>query len=250
MPKVIQSPFTFDRDQCFKKVKTQSYNSFWDRVTNLASDPFKSASETFQSVNKKCRPITFLATLALSTWFSSAIVRTGIGFLSSGTNPYLCSTWSRFLFDCQNVKTGSLFNWNWSVLSKASFLANGLAGLKILPLFLIFQTGMSYLSSLQKDENEGSAFKFPPENVSARKLGMNIGIGYNFMPTFFQKLFYTISWNTLLYSVLSIPSQIVFSNTEGEEPTTNKTAKIATIIPLIGTFYFGGAYSFIKGYFQ
>ena len=101
-------------------------------VRTFASNRFKSISQSLSSINQKNKAITFLATLALSTWLTSAIVGTGVDFLSNSINPFEvhCSNPSRSLFplfnNCQKVTPGPLFNWNWAILSKEQFLANGL----------------------------------------------------------------------------------------------------------------------------
>ncbi|NGX28398.1 MAG: hypothetical protein K940chlam1_00577 [Candidatus Anoxychlamydiales bacterium] len=239
----------FEKDRYLDTVKIPNFNnSIRDKLTNLVSNPFKSLSDTFNSINKSYRPIIFLATLALSTWATSAVVRTGINFLTSGTNPYLCSTGvTGFLFDCQNVTTSpfsqisSIWSkFNMSLLSKEHFLANGTTGLWGLVIAIPFYISVKLLT-------KGSV-SFPDESVSARQLGKQIGIGWNLTPTFFQKALGFFIRNQLIYGVSDAVSQIPFEDVTLNVPTTDKKIKVTTLIAGLATFYFGGAYDTLKSY--
>lgn len=215
MPRAIV--FRGDVDRYLDKAKIRNHDSIWDRVVNLVSDPFESISNTFNAVNKKYRPITFFATLSLSTWLTSAIVKTGVD---------------------------SLYHWNFSLLSKEAFLANGTAGLWSLPTAIAFYIGMSLL-------NNGTV-SFPDERVSASQIGRRIGMGYYFLrltPPIIQNTLNTILKNQFIFGISDTISQIALEDTSVDIPGTNKRIKVAPVIAALATFYFGGAYSYLKSYF-
>jgi len=212
MPRVV-----LNRDKYLDKVQIKHFEpSIWDKITNLVSDPFKSVSETFNATTQKYRPIIFLATLAASTAITSSVVKTGVD---------------------------ALLGWNFSLITKDAFLANGVAGLWALPTTIGFYIGMNLLTK--------GTVSFPDEKVSAITVGKNIGMGYYFLrltPDFIQIPLRALLYNQFLFGTTNIVSEAFLEDTSVPIPATNKRVHVATVIAVLATFYFGGAYNYMRSY--